>query len=66
MLTARRIFLGISALFLAVAIADRLLPPPLERAGGVAGLKVSSLSDSLRDAESKKPPSGAGDGDGRA
>ena len=48
MLTARRIFLGIFALFLAVAIADRLLPPPLERAGGLSALVTDRDGKPLR------------------
>jgi penicillin-binding protein 1C len=48
MLTARRIFLGIFALFLAVAIADRLFPPPLERAGGLSALVTDRDGKPLR------------------
>ncbi|WP_273418506.1 transglycosylase domain-containing protein, partial [Hyphomonas adhaerens] len=48
MLTARRIFLGIFALFLAVVIADRLFPPPLERAGGLSALVTDRDGKPLR------------------
>lgn len=48
MLTARRVWLGFFALFFAVVLADHLLPPPLERAGGLSALVTDREGKPLR------------------
>lgn len=48
MLTARRLFVGFFALFFAVVLADRLFPPPLERAGGLSALVTDREGKPLR------------------
>ena len=48
MLTAQRLFVGFFALFFAVVLADRLFPPPLERAGGLSALVTDREGKPLR------------------
>tara|TARA_R110000796_G_scaffold27004_10_gene74591 strand:- start:3978 stop:6035 length:2058 start_codon:yes stop_codon:yes gene_type:complete len=48
MLTPRRIVIGITALFVAVVLADWILPPPIDRAGDISALVTDREGRPLR------------------